>query len=156
MPNDIWDETPMVCANCLTKFVGARKPCPKCSQRFKADAGKARPALLAIGMQRALRIVQATMEYGAIKYEEHSWRNVPDGKARYLEAAERHRQERLLAQTGKEFNSLATIDRESGLPHIAHELFCLLCILELDLAEHPELALEDICSFNQPPLGHKG
>ena len=63
------------------------------NQQFKADGGKPRPDLLQIGMARALRMVQATMEYGAIKYEAHSWRNVDNGIERYLAAAERHRQE---------------------------------------------------------------
>ena len=54
------------------------------NQQFKADGGKPRPDLLQVGMARALRMVQATMEYGAIKYEAHSWRNVDDGIARYL------------------------------------------------------------------------
>lgn len=124
-------------------------------QRFKADGGKTRPALLQIGMQRALRIVQATTDYGAIKYEAHSWRGVPNGKERYLEAAERHRQERLLAQVDAKFSCLGNLDAESGLPHIAHEIFCLLAIMELELQEREDLNLEDICEFKQPPLDHK-
>lgn len=151
------------CEACGAIYTGIR--CPRCgldgepdnaySQLYKADGGKTRPALISIGFQRALRIVQATTDYGALKYEAHSWRKVPNAKERYLEAAERHRQERLLAQTGSEFNSLASIDKESGLPHIAHEIFCLLAIMELELAEHPELSLEDICTFNLPPTDHK-
>ena len=146
-----------ICEICFEHFEGVR--CPKCSasesQRYKADAGKTQPDLLQIGMQRAFRIVQATTDYGAQKYEAHSWRNVPNAKERYLKAAERHRQDRLLAQTDTNFNCLANLDIESGLPHIAHEVFCLLAIMELELAEHPEYYLEDICKFNEPPTDHK-
>lgn len=153
-----------ICEICERPYSGIR--CPHCSpppedvaaamsQRYKADAGKTRPALISIGFQRALRIVQATTDYGALKYEAHSWRNVPGAKGRYLEAAERHRQDRLLEQTDERFNCLSTLDRESGLPHIAHEIFCLLAIMELELAEHPEYDLEEICRFNAPPTSHK-
>lgn len=153
-----------ICEICEMSYSGIR--CPHCSpspeavadamsQRYKADAGKTRPALISIGFQRALRIVQATTDYGALKYEAHSWRNVPGAKGRYLEAAERHRQDRLLVQTDEEFDCLSTLDIESGLPHIAHEVFCLLAIMELELAEHPEYDLEDICRFNAPPTSHK-
>ena len=124
-------------------------------QRFKADGGKTRPALLQIGMQRALRIVQATTDYGAIKYEPHSWRKVTGAAARYLEAAERHRQARLLVQKDERPQVLNTKDPESGLPHIAHEIFCLLALLELALDAEPYTDLEKLCRFNQPPQAHK-
>jgi hypothetical protein len=124
-------------------------------QRFKADAGKPRPALLQIGMQRALRLVQATLEYGAIKYEEHSWRNVPEGAKRYLEAAERHRQERLLVHKDNQVLSLKALDSESNLPHIAHEIVCLLMLIELELDAEPYKDLLKLCEFHQPPLDHK-
>lgn len=124
------------------------------NQQLKADGGKARPDLLSVGMARALRMVQATMEYGAIKYEAHSWRNVDDGIARYLAAAERHRQERMLENVDGEHLVLEPTDDESGLPHIAHEVFCLLAIMELaynDLG----LSISDVATFKQPPLDHK-
>lgn len=124
-------------------------------QRFKADGGKTRPALLQIGMQRALRLVQATTDYGAIKYEAHSWRNVPDAAARYLEAAERHRQARLLKQKDERPQILGPKDDESGIPHIAHEIFCLLALVELALDAEPYTDLEKLCRFNQPPTSHK-
>lgn len=123
-------------------------------QQFKADAGKARPDLLSLGMQRALRIVQATMEYGAIKYEAHSWRNVPNAQERYFAAAERHHQERLLLGQGQFLPILEGCDPESKLPHIAHEIFNLLALIELELDENPDL-LDKLIQFAPPPTSHK-
>lgn len=125
------------------------------NQQFKADGGKARPDLLEVGFARALRMVQATMEYGAIKYEAHSWRKVDDAKARYVAAAERHRQARMLENMDEDHQVLGPTDDESGLPHIAHEVFCLLAIMELDYAEIG-LCISDVTTFNDPPLAHKG
>lgn len=129
-------------------------------QQFKADAGKAQPDLLEMGFARALRLVQATLEYGAIKYEAHSWRFVPDGMKRYNRAGRRHRQERdLVAKPEQDFYAvLEACDEESGLPHIAHEIFNLLCMVELDLQDHPEpdrLMESLLNNMKQPPLGHK-
>ena len=126
------------------------------NQQFKADGGKPRPDLLQIGMARALRMVQATMEYGASKYEAHSWRNVDNGIERYLAAAERHRQERHLLNLGYTTKEqiLEAMDEESGLPHIAHEVFCLLAIMELAFYNQTD-TLGEICEFNEPPQDHK-
>ena len=130
------------------------------NQQFKADAGKAQPDLLEMGFARALRLVQATLEYGALKYEAHSWREVPDGMKRYNRAGRRHRQERdLVAQPEQEFYAvLEACDEESGLPHIAHEIFNLLCMIELDFQDHPEpvrLMEKFLKNMKQPPTGHK-
>lgn len=125
------------------------------SQRFKADAGKPRPDLLQLGMQRALRLVQATLEYGAIKYEPHSWRKVPNGAERYRQASERHRQERIMQNIDERVFTLKAKDEESNLPHIAHEVVCLLMLIELELQQDPHISLKELCRFNQPPLDHK-
>ena len=130
------------------------------NQQFKADAGKAQPDLLEMGFARALRLVQATLEYGALKYEAHSWRGVPDGMKRYNRAGRRHRQERDLAARPEQnfYAVLEACDEESGLPHIAHEIFNLLCMIELDFQDHqdPDLLMELLLSNrNQPPTGHK-
>ena len=129
-------------------------------QLYKADAGKAKPDLLEMGFPAALRLVQATLEYGAQKYEPHSWRNVPDGMARYNRAARRHRQDRDLASNAAEKDyAVFSFDKESGLPHIAHEVFNLLCMMELQLQEVPEWKkdyfLAAMCDFNPPPTSHK-
>lgn len=126
-------------------------------QLFKADAGKPMPDLLTLGMQRALRLVQATMEYGAQKYEEHSWRDVPNAEARYFRACARHNQERMMCMNGQGNARpiLEGADSESGLPHIAHEVFNLLALMELQIAEMPYDVYQRMLKFNPPPLDHK-
>lgn len=124
-------------------------------QEFKADAGKAKPDLLFLGFPRALRLVQATLEYGAEKYEEHSWRHVPNAIARYFRAGERHHQERMFIGQGQIYPVLEGNDAESGLPHIAHEIFNLLALIELELDENPHIDFEQMLKFNPPPQDHK-
>lgn len=84
----------------------------------KDDAGKCRPSLLPMA---ALFEVLAVLEYGAAKYEAEGWRNVPNAEPRYLNAAMRHLMLRLAGEK---------LDRESGLPHLAHAACCLLFVLE--------------------------
>ncbi len=138
----------------------------KSDQEFKADAGKAMPDLTALGFANAIRGVQATMEYGAQKYEAHSWRNVPDAIERYTRAGARHRQEREQDwQTMERGSILRSRDEESGLPHIVHEMFNLMAIFELALAEYaadrgsgstPKQILDDIVrGMKSPPQDHK-
>lgn len=131
-------------------------------QQFKADAGKAQPDLLELGFARALRLVQAGLEYGAKKYEAHSWRDVPDAMDRYSRAARRHRQERdLEASPNGTFHAvLEACDAESGLPHIAHEVFNLLALIELDLASSDTLTPNEMLDMllkrmKEPPTAHK-
>jgi len=132
-------------------------------QKFKADAGKAMPDLLEMGFPRALRLVQATLEYGAQKYEAHSWRKVPDAMARYNRAGRRHRQDRdLVARPEDKFYAvLEACDNESGIPHIAHEIFNLLCMIELDIQEYEQgggdvtSLMAKLTAFKPPPTAHK-
>ena len=135
----------------------------KSDQEFKADAGKTDPSLLEQGFPRALRLVQATLDYGAKKYEAHSWRQVPNALARYNVAARRHRQARDMDSHPREgFHAvLESCDHESGLPHIAHEIFNLLAMIELDLAAHEDQSAADatlnriISQAKEPPVSHK-
>ena len=112
-------------------------------QQFKADGGKTNPLLLEVGMAKALAAVNRTLDYGAIKYEAHSWMNVPDAINRYDAAARRHRNLRDQGQF---------TDYESGLPHIAHEIVCMLMVFELQIKRDPGW---DIHEFNDPPQDHK-
>ena len=84
----------------------------------KDDEGKARPTLLPMA---ALFEVLAVLEYGARKYEADGWRHVENAEPRYLNAAMRH----LMLRVAGEVR-----DPESGLPHLAHAVCCLLFILE--------------------------
>lgn len=86
----------------------------------KHDQDKPRPSLLPF---RALASVVAVLEFGARKYAPHAWRGVPDGRARYTDAALRH----LFAHMQGESD-----DPESGLPHLAHAVCSLLFAMELD------------------------
>lgn len=129
-------------------------------QLYKADAGKTKPDLIALGFARALRVVQATTDYGSIKYEEHSWRTVPNAIPRYFRAAERHHQERMMIGQGQFIPVLEGADAESGICHIAHEVFNLLALMELSIDEmigqrSQEEVIEILCAYKQPPTGHK-
>ena len=150
----------------MTKQPGAsRQEADATSQQFKADAGKAMPDLFELGFANAIRLVQATMEYGAQKYEAHSWQNVPNGLERYTRAGARHRQDRQRdwREMGTAGATLYSKDRESGLPHIAHEIFNLMAQLELALSEEAngvvsaaEIADALVANMKAPPLDHKG
>jgi len=132
-------------------------------QKFKADAGKPDHSLLELGFPNALAFVQATLDYGAKKYEAHSWRKVPNALARYDAAARRHRKDRDRAVSA-ELHSLSGVcnaplnimarDTESGLPHIAHELFNLMAVIELWLERNP-IDVQRMLKYNEPPTEHK-
>lgn len=90
----------------------------------KLDAGKVRPGLIVFGFPRALKAVAQVGTFGAAKYTEHGWRQVPQGEKRYTDAMIRH----LLDEaTGEQ------CDSESGLPHSAHLAWNALARLELQL-----------------------
>lgn len=133
-------------------------------QKNKADGGKTRPGLLEQGFPRALRLVQATLDYGAEKYSAHSWMKVEDGVSRYNDAARRHRQLRdMEALPGQGFHAVSeACDEESGLPHIAHEIVCLLMLIELDLASNEDTSRANntlqklLSAVKKPPTAHKG
>ncbi len=110
------------------------------SQAFKADAGKPNPLLLETGCPRALLAIIRVLDFGALKYEAHSWQGVE--VERYNAAARRHR---LARDLGEER------DPESGLLHLAHEAANLLFQLELKCRE----AGVDFVVFNEPVSGRR-
>ena len=64
------------------------------------------------------------LTFGAEKYDEDNWRQVPDLHKRYRSAAKRH------------INALRRgemYDEESGCHHAAHAVCCLMFIGEIDL-----------------------
>lgn len=89
----------------------------------KLDAGKPRVELVLGGFSRALMEVVKVGTYGATKYTDNGWMDVPNGAARYRDAAGRHR--------------LATdaLDKDTGLLHRAHEAWNVLAALELELRD---------------------
>lgn len=72
----------------------------------------------------ALNLVAEIGTAGANKYTLHGWQHVPDGQARYFNAAGRHRLKR---QGGED------VDPESGQLHMGHELWSMLAAVELNL-----------------------
>jgi hypothetical protein len=87
----------------------------------KDDAGKPRMGLVLIDFSRALTAVSQVGTFGAEKYSEHGWLDVPNGPERYTDALFRH----LLAPE--------SYDPESGLLHAAHAAWNALAVLELNL-----------------------
>jgi hypothetical protein len=63
------------------------------------------------------------LTFGAQKYAPENWRHVENAEQRYLAAAMRH----IAAHRKGDID-----DSESGLPHLAHAVCCLMFILELD------------------------
>ena len=88
----------------------------------KLDAGKVRPALVLRGFARALLEVSKVGTYGAVKYTENGWMEVPDGIARYDDAKLRHW---LYEATGE------AADKDTKLRHAAHEAWNALARLDL-------------------------
>lgn len=72
---------------------------------------------------RTVKTIISVLMHGAKKYEDENWRRVPDGRRRYYEAALRH----IVAWWEGEKN-----DPESGLPHLAHAVCCLIFIMEIE------------------------
>lgn len=92
----------------------------------KLDAGKNRLGLVLCGFARALQEVGRVGTYGANKYSDDGWMEVPDGARRYTDAMLRH----LMSEaTGEE------LDEDTGLRHAAHAAWNALARLDLALRE---------------------
>ena len=87
----------------------------------KYDNQKPRWSLFPRG---TLKAVLGVLEYGAQKYEPDNWQKLEDGKRRYYDAAMRH--------IGAWWDDGEVLDKESGLPHLAHAACCLLYLLWFD------------------------
>lgn len=90
----------------------------------KGDAGKVRPALVLGDFARALVAVAEVGTYGAKKYSDAGWLQVPDGIKRYDEAMMRHW---LKEKSGE------VADPETGLLHLSHACWNMLARLDLML-----------------------
>lgn len=92
----------------------------------KVDAGKIRPALVLGGFARALLAVSAVGTFGAAKYTDNGWMEVPNGVNRYDDAKLRHWLNEKAGQA---------VDPESQLHHAAHEAWNALARLDLLIRE---------------------
>ena len=88
----------------------------------KDDKGKPMAGVL-LDFSRALQTVVDVGTYGAKKYTRTGWATVPEGSHRYLDAMMRH----LLAMDVDPDG----LDKETGLPHLAHVAWNALAVLEL-------------------------
>lgn len=86
----------------------------------KDDLGKPRYDLLP---PKALKEVVQVLTHGAGKYAPENWRQVEGWRWRYMRAGFGH----LWDWWGGE-----KVDKESGLPHLAHAICSLMFLLELD------------------------
>ena len=99
---------------------------PQHAPGAKLDAHKPRLGLVLLGFAQALTEVGKVGTFGAKKYSDFGWLEVPNGVARYTDALLRH----VLDRRHK--------DTESGLPHAAHAAWCALARLELMLREEDD------------------
>jgi hypothetical protein len=103
----------------------------------KADATKIRAGLVLLNFAHALQAVAEIGTFGARKYSDNGWKQVPAGIDRYTDALLRH----LLAEGTGEY-----LDQDSGLLHAAHCAWNALARLELMLNEElqPANALDQL------------
>lgn len=92
----------------------------------KLDQGKNRLGLVLFGFARALQAVGRVGTYGATKYSDNGWMQVPDGERRYTDAMLRH----LMSEAEGE-----EIYPSTGLMHAAQTAWNALSRLELMLRE---------------------
>jgi hypothetical protein len=90
----------------------------------KLDAGKLRVNLVLSNFPLVLEKICEVGTYGANKYTDNGWLEVPDGINRYRDAEGRHQ---LAVWKGEK------IDTGSGLEHEAHRLWNALASYELAL-----------------------
>lgn len=108
-----------ICERCGASY-GRLEAAPEAPEGRKDDAEKQRYDLIPFA---ALAQVVGVLTYGAQKYAPENWRKVEGWRWRYLGAAFRH-----LTQWARG----EKIDPESGHPHLAHALCCLMFLAELD------------------------
>ena len=93
----------------------------------KADEGKNRLGLVLGGFAKALQLVGEVGTFGAKKYSDNGWKEVPDAKKRYTDAALRHLFKHLEGEV---------YDPESGLSHLSHLAWNILALIEFNEEEN--------------------
>lgn len=121
------------CANCNPPFSNhslvETDPTGKSAHQpgAKLDQGKNRLGLVINGFARALEEVGKVGTYGAEKYTDNGWQDVPDGINRYTDAMYRH----LIAEAKGE-----EIDPETNQLHAAQAAWNALARLDKILRRH--------------------
>ncbi len=92
----------------------------------KLDHGKNRLSLVMNGFARSLFVVGQVGTFGANKYTDNGWMDVPDGVKRYTDALYRH----LNAEAQGE-----ELDQDSEILHAAHTAWNALARLDLMLRD---------------------
>lgn len=115
----------MVCAACAAKWTTgavamATAEANARGEGFKADDEKPRFDLVPWG---PFTDVVDVLTLGAKKYADDNWQRVPGAERRYLAAAFRH----VVARAQGE-----RLDPETGKPHLAHAVCCLLFLAWFD------------------------
>ena len=95
---------------------------------IKYDSNKPRLAEMIISFREALTELCKVYEFGLNKYGKDNFRELENGKNRYLNALIRH-------MVAEEDNP---VDKESGISHSAHMAFNALAYLFFDLKEGRE------------------
>lgn len=90
----------------------------------KDDYGKPRIDLIPAYI---LLLLGRVLAYGASRYGDNNWKNVPNARDRYYAAAQRHL---LLWRSGELLDSG---EGGSGLPHLIHAIACIMFLLAFDL-----------------------
>jgi hypothetical protein len=97
----------------------------------KADAGKNRAGMVLGGFARALWAVCEVGTFGAFKYTDNGWTQVPGAQDRYDDAMMRHWLKNHMGET---------YDSDSELKHLAHEAWNALAKLDLHLREQEKIS----------------
>jgi hypothetical protein len=92
----------------------------------KLDAGKNRLGLVLLSFSRSLQEVGKVGTYGANKYSDNGWIDVPNGQQRYTDALLRHLMQEAKGQI---------LDPDTQLHHAAHAAWNALARLDLLLRE---------------------
>ena len=92
----------------------------------KLDDGKELPFLME-AMTHAMAEAEKCGTYGAKKYSQYGWYQVPDAEKRYLQAYKRH--------WNKYWRDCEDVDDESGAHHIGACIWNLMAFLELRLGK---------------------
>ena len=102
----------------LREALTAADPLHTVGSGVEHDTGKPDWSLLPLD---ATEKVVEVLTHGAEKYSRDNWKEVPNAENRYYSAMMRH---------VVSFRRGEYLDPESGLPHLAHAICCLLFLLE--------------------------